>query len=146
MRRYFTLDEAHEQLPSVAEDIREAVSLKSQFVAAEAELQKLLTRIAVMGGTVIDREPIAAAKHQRDQTSRNLKATIERVNSYGCLLKDLDIGLLDFPTLYRGREVYLCWKLGEPGIEYWHGVSEGYQGRKKIDQDFIDHHKGDPIV
>ena len=56
----------------------------------------------------------------------------------GCLIKDLDIGLIDFPTTYRGEEVYLCWKLGEPGIEYWHGVDEGFRGRKPIDQDFLD--------
>ena len=57
---------------------------------------------------------------------------MEQVQSFGCLIKDLDVGLIDFPTLYRGEEVYLCWKLGEDGIEFWHGVSEGFRGRKKI--------------
>jgi hypothetical protein len=50
---------------------------------------------------------------------------------------------VDFPTLFRGVEVYLCWKLGESGIEFWHGVDEGFRGRKPIDQDFLDHHEGD---
>jgi len=57
-------------------------------------------------------------------------------------VKDLDIGLVDFPTLFRGAEVYLCWRLGEPAIQFWHGVDEGFAKRKAIDQDFRDHHNG----
>ena len=58
-------------------------------------------------------------------------------------MKDLDTGLVDFPTLFRGQEVYLCWKLGEPSIEYWHSVDQGFRGRKPIDRDFRDHLEGD---
>jgi hypothetical protein len=72
-----------------------------------------------------------------------LRDRIEAVLETGCLVKDLDIGLVDFPTLFRGEEVYLCWKLGENAIAFWHSEDEGFQGRKPIDQDFIDHHKGD---
>jgi hypothetical protein len=56
------------------------------------------------------------------------------------VVKDLDTGLLDFPTLYQGREVYLCWRLGESQINYWHGVDEGFAGRKAIDDDFLANH------
>jgi hypothetical protein len=59
------------------------------------------------------------------------------------VVKDLDIGLIDFPTLFHGVEVYLCWKLDEPAIEFWHGVDEGFRGRKAIDRDFRDNHRGD---
>ena len=55
-------------------------------------------------------------------------------------IKDLEIGLIDFPTLFRGQEVYLCWKLGEDKIRFWHGIHEGFRGRKAIDQDFLDNH------
>jgi hypothetical protein len=58
-------------------------------------------------------------------------------------VKDLDTGLVDFPTLFRGQEVYLCWKLGEASIEFWHSVDEGFRGRKAIDRDFRDHLAGD---
>jgi hypothetical protein len=58
------------------------------------------------------------------------------------MVKDLDIGLIDFPTLFRGREVYLCWRMGETGIRYWHG-EEGFRGRKEIDRDFLDNHSAD---
>ena len=49
----------------------------------------------------------------------------------GCQLKDVEIGLVDFPTLYRGKEVYLCWKFGEAGIGYWHPIEDGYRGRQR---------------
>jgi hypothetical protein len=58
-------------------------------------------------------------------------------------VKDLELGLLDFPTLYRGKEVCLCWRLGEPEIAFWHEVDEGYKGRKPIDQAFLENHRGD---
>ena len=51
--------------------------------------------------------------------------------------------LVDFPTLFKGVEVYLCWKLGEPAIDFWHGIDEGFRGRKPIDKEFLDHHRGD---
>jgi len=66
------------------------------------------------------------------------------VQEIGCLIKDIDVGLVDFPTSLRGVEVYLCWKLGESGISFWHGVDEGFRGRKPIDKDFLDNHQGDP--
>ena len=65
-----------------------------------------------------------------------LKQAIEKVHEFGCVVKDLDIGLIDFPTLFQGEEVYLCWKLGEAGIRFWHGVNEGFRGRKPIDAGF----------
>jgi hypothetical protein len=68
---------------------------------------------------------------------------VEEVQEMGCLVKDLDMGLVDFPTTFRGEEVYLCWKLGEEEIAFWHGVDEGFRGRKAIDRDFRAHHQGD---
>jgi hypothetical protein len=83
------------------------------------------------------------SRSRRDAAGAMLKNSIEAVQETGCLVKDLDIGLVDFPTLFRGVEVYLCWKLGEPGIEFWHGIEEGFRGRKPIDREFLDNHRGD---
>jgi hypothetical protein len=91
----------------------------------------------------VNREKALDAKARREQSAAVLRNAIESVQQMGCLVKDLDTGLVDFPTLFRGVEVYLCWKLGESGIDYWHGVEEGFRGRKAIDQDFLDHHEGD---
>lgn len=143
MARFFTLAQAEELLPVVEPVVRASVELKAEYQASEAELQDFLRRIMVMGGTFVDREQVAARKSQRESCATRLKECLERLHSLGCLVKDLDMGLLDFPTLYRGQEVYLCWKLDESRIEYWHGATEGFRGRKKIDQEFLDHHKGD---
>ena len=99
--------------------------------------------VMMMGGVMVDRDRALTARARRDEAASRLRDRIEAVLETGCLVKDLDIGLVDFPTLFRGVEVYLCWKLGESGIAFWHGVDEGFRGRKAIDQDFLDHHQGD---
>jgi hypothetical protein len=123
--------------------LREAVSLKSEYQEAEKAVQAISQRISLMGGMMVDREGAIDAKNRRDAVVAKLRAAIEQVQEFGCVIKDLDMGLIDFPTLLRGVEVYLCWKLGEPKIAFWHGVEEGFRGRKAIDQDFLDHHRGD---
>jgi hypothetical protein len=86
---------------------------------------------------------VVEAKARRQSAGEQIQAILENLHESGCLVKDLDTGLVDFPTLFRGQEVYLCWKLGEPAIRFWHGVQEGFAGRKPVDQDFLDHHEGD---
>jgi hypothetical protein len=67
----------------------------------------------------------------------------ENFEEIGCVVKDLDIGLIDFPALYRGKEVYLCWRLGEPDIDFWHPTDEGFAGRRPIDGEFLRECGGD---
>ena len=143
MSRYFTLQEAESLLPQVSKLIREAVALKPRYQQAEESLQMLMQRISLLGGLLVDRERAQQNRLERDRTSEQLKSALERIQELGCLVKDLDIGLIDFPTLFRGQEVYLCWKLGEKGIEFWHGVHEGFAGRKRIDSDFLANHRGE---
>ena len=143
MPKRFTLIEAESLLPEIETLIREAVSLKSQYQEAEQALQSLAQRVAMQGGVMVDRAAVLQNRAQRDRHGEALKAAIEKIQEYGCVIKDLDIGLVDFPTLFRGQEVYLCWKMGESGIGYWHGVDEGFAGRKPIDRDFLDNHQGE---
>jgi len=143
MAQRFTLWEAERMLPQVREWMREAVELKSKYDEAEHEVQALAERITMMGGIVADRERAAENKARRDTAGQGLRRLLERFQESGCLVKDLDKGLVDFPTLFRGEEVYLCWKLDEPSIQFWHGVDEGFAGRKPIDQDFLDNHEGE---
>lgn len=143
MPRFFTLVQAELLLASVDPDIRYAIEVKAHYDQADHELHESLRRIMMMGGTLVDQDKVAGQKSRRESSAVRFKDAVEKVQSHGCVLKDLEIGLIDFPTLYRGEEVYLCWKLGEDGIAYWHGVSEGFRGRKKIDQEFLDNHKGD---
>ena len=143
MPKRFTLDEAESLIPEVDRLLREAISVKSDYQEAERAMQAFSERVMLMGGVLLDREEILAAKQRRDSAAERLRASIESVQELGCVVKDLDIGLIDFPTVFRGVEVYLCWKLGEPAIAFWHGLDEGFRGRKAIDQDFREHHRGD---
>jgi len=143
MPRYFTLLEAEKLLPQVESTIRDAIAAKSEFEQAETAWQGFSSRVMLLGGMRVDHSEVSHLKDRRESSARRLKDIVERIQEYGCLLKDLDTGLIDFPTLFRGEEVYLCWKLGESGIQFWHGVHEGYRGRKPIDQDFLAHHRGE---
>jgi hypothetical protein len=144
MSKRFTLAEAQSLIPRLDRLLRSALALKTEFSDAEAVVHGFVERVTMMGGMMVDRDLVRAARERREMAVRRLKAAIEEVQEVGCVVKDLDIGLVDFPTLFRGVEVCLCWKLGEPLIEYWHGMEEGFRGRKPIDQDFLDHHRGDP--
>jgi hypothetical protein len=143
MSKRFTLAEAQSLIPSVDPVLRKAIELKSHYAEAEQEMESYSQRIQMMGGLVVNREQALEVRRRRDTASTGLREAIQEVEEFGCVLKDLDVGLIDFPTLFRGREVYLCWKLGEAAIAFWHGTDEGFAGRKAIDQDFRDHHKGD---
>jgi hypothetical protein len=142
MSRRFTLAEAQSLIPRVDRLLRQAIEMKGAYDEAEKQIQAFQERVMMMGGVSVDRERAVEERTRRDGAAAQLRSSIEQVQEVGCLIKDLDIGLIDFPTLYRGNEVYLCWKLGEGGIEYWHGVEEGFRGRKKIDRDFLEHHQG----
>jgi len=144
MAKRFTLAEAERLLPEIEKIIRQAVPLKAQYQEAEQAIESFTQRVAMLGGMVIDREAVLRDRAGRDRAGQMLKAAIEKIQEYGCVIKDLDVGLVDFPTDFRGREVYLCWKMGERGIGYWHGVDEGFAGRKPIDTDFLENHTGDP--
>jgi len=143
MPKRFTLVEAERLLPQIEKTIREAVSLKAQYEEAEQSLQSFAQRVAMQGGMTIDRDAVLQQRAQRDRDGQRLKAAVEEIHEYGCVIKDLDIGLIDFPTLFHGKEVYLCWKMGESGIGHWHGVDEGFAGRKPIDAEFLENHSGD---
>jgi hypothetical protein len=142
MPRRFTLAEAQSLIPRVDRLLREAVEFKASYDEAEKEIHAFQERVMMMGGVAVDRERAVESRTKRDGAAAQLRRSIEQVQEVGCLIKDLDIGLIDFPTTYRGIEVYLCWKLGEDAIEHWHGVEEGFRGRKPIDQDFLDNHQG----
>ena len=143
MAKRFTLVEAQSLIPEVERLLREALDAKREYQAAEQAIQEFAERVMMMGGVMVDRERALIARSRRDDAAARLRGVIEAVLETGCLVKDLETGLVDFPTLLRGVEVYLCWRLGESGIAFWHGVDEGFPGRKAIDQDFLDHHRGD---
>lgn len=143
MTRHFRLPDAERVLPEIEALLREALHVKHELSGAESGLQDIYRRVHMLGGSRVKPEPLLALRARRDALAARLHETLDAVQALGCQVKDLDVGLIDFPTYYRGEEVLLCWKLGEPSIRYWHGLTEGFRGRKEIDQDFLDHHDGD---
>ncbi len=139
MSKRFTLSEAQSLLPQVERLLQDAIRLKPQFDDATAEVNKMKERVHMMGGTLIDRGAALELRQRREGSSKQLRQAVEEILEMGVQIKDIETGLIDFPTRFRGREVYLCWKLGESAIEFWHG-EEGFRGRKPIDRDFLDHH------
>lgn len=143
MPKRFTLAEAQRLIPRADQLLRIALERKITYDETERKIHSFQERVMMMGGTAVDRDRAIDARSRRDRAAAELRSAIEEVQELGCLIKDLDTGLIDFPTTYHGDEVYLCWKLGETGIEFWHGVDEGFRGRKPIDQEFLDNHEGD---
>ena len=143
MTRYFTLQQAERLLPEVESALREAILLKEEHQQAEDQLRASTERVMMLGGVDLDRRAFMDQRDRREASALHLKEVIERIQEFGCLVKDLDTGLVDFPTLFHGQEVYLCWKLGESGIAYWHKIEDGFRGRQPIDRDFIDNHRGE---
>ena len=142
MSRLFTLPEAENLLPSIDRLIRTAVAQKAEYQEVEIELQAIAQRVMESGGMNLDRDAVASFRQRRDRAAEAIQQALDAIQETGCQVKDLDIGLVDFPTLFRGEHVYLCWRMGETSIRYWHG-DEGFRGRKEIDQEFLQNHRGD---
>lgn len=143
MPRYFTLLEAESHLPEVERILQKLRDHKGSYDHSEQELGAITQRVALAGGMLPPRERIAELRAHKDASAKGLKRAVEQLEEIGCLLKDFEIGLVDFPTLYRGQEVYLCWKQGESGITFWHRIQDGFAGRKPIDSEFLSNHAGE---
>ncbi len=131
--RTFTLQEAQTLLPILESLLRRAIDGKKLIEAVDTELQELAHRVFLRGGILVNIVHMARRKAEREKAIQHVKDAIAEIDATGVQVKDLDIGLLDFPCEVEGAVVLLCWKLGENGITHWHGVSEGFAGRKPID-------------
>ncbi|MGO0061445.1 DUF2203 domain-containing protein [Brevibacillus fluminis] len=129
-KRYFTLDEANSLLPFMQGELSFMQAKRSDFLRAYKELQ------------VIKQQPQAKTS-QLDEAIFKLECSMEfmqleiqlhldAIHAKGIQVKDIDIGLIDFPALIDGAEVLLCWKQGEPRISHYHGLYDGFSGRKPL--------------
>ncbi len=131
--RTFTLREAQSMLPILESLLRRSIESKALIEEIDQEFNELSERIFLNGGTLVDVRACTARKAQREKAIQTAKDTLSEINAIGVQVKDLDIGLLDFPCRVDGEIVLLCWKMGEPTISHWHGTEEGYAGRRPID-------------
>lgn len=131
--RTFNLDEAQTLLPILESLLKQAISGKKLIEEVDAELQETAHRVFLNGGTLVNVIHLARRKAERERAIQRVKDAIAEIDATGVQVKDLDIGLLDFPCEVEGEVILLCWKLGEEKITHWHGTSEGFAGRKPID-------------
>ena len=131
VEREFTLEEANAAVEELRPLVRRMVEHGQALSAAQRAQLQLVTRIAGNGG---DMQPSdlgeLAETIQREADA--VTACAQEITAAGAQIKSLEEGLLDFPSERDGEEVLLCWKLGEDDIRYWHGVDEGFAGRKPL--------------
>jgi hypothetical protein len=142
MAHYFTLSQAQRLIPEVERLLRDALFYKNEYQKAHDELERTNERIRTAGGSRVNHGALLSLRARRDTSASTLQQVLEDIQETGALVKDLDIGLIDFLTMYGNREVCLCWKLGEDAIRFWHDTEEGFSGRKPIDQEFMEQHRG----
>src|SRR5215470_14273882 len=132
--RTFTLDEAHSLLPILESLLKQAIQSKKTIEEVDAEVQQLTHRVFVNGGTLVNVVQVAQRRAAREKAIQRLKDAVAEIDATGVQVKDIDIGLLDFPCNVDGEIVLLCWKLGESKIAFWHDMTSGFAGRQPIDE------------
>ncbi|HLM37577.1 MAG TPA: DUF2203 domain-containing protein [Gaiellaceae bacterium] len=134
-QRYFTAEEANELLPEVRAAAERLVEHRRAAVAVTVKRARLVSRIAGNGGDFDPREPRELQEELERETDAAAEALV-RLDRIGVIVKDADRGLVDFPALREGgEEVLLCWQVGEDEVAYWHGLEEGFAGRKPLPLD-----------
>jgi hypothetical protein len=131
--RLFTLREAERTRVELEPVFLEAIEARRKLAGLEENLTALAERIQRMGGMQISYEKTAKVRLERDSLAEAIRAALERIEATGCVVKDLDVGLLDFPARINNEDVYLCWRVGEDRIRFYHRQDEGFTGRKPLD-------------
>ena len=126
MPRYFTLQEASGTLETIRPMMEEVVRISQKIIASQPEIWPAIERSVGNGGN--------ATLSKLVWDFEKLDDLLHRVQETGALVKDMSSGLLDFPAMRNGQEVYLCWKVGEERIEYWHEIEAGFAGRQSIEE------------
>jgi hypothetical protein len=130
--RHFTPDEANEALERVRPVAESLVAHRRAFTVAAARRARLSQRISGNGGDFDPQEP-SELEEQLEREAEAVARAVDELQGLGVQVKDLDRGLVDFPALRDGEEVLLCWQVGEDAVAYWHGLEEGFAGRKPLD-------------
>ena len=131
-KRLFTPAEANSALGDVRPVAELLVAVRTRMRELVDTQGKLVTAIGGNGGGYAASD-LNAAQAELQQLSEQAARCVAQLDAIGVVVKDLDLGLLDFPALRHGEEVELCWQVGEPAVEHWHRLEAGYAGRKPID-------------
>jgi hypothetical protein len=132
MPRYFTPKEANDELVEIRPLVEELVAHRKEQQRLHAARLELAGKIAGNGGG-IDRQVLAEAERAEHRERVEIARCVNAIHGRGAIVKDVDEGLVDFPALRQGEEILLCWRLGEDEVAHWHGLEEGFAGRKRLD-------------
>ena len=134
-QKIFSLTEAERTRREVEPILIEAVEVRRKAEELDEKLGAISNRILIMGGLTIDYDSVARIRFNHNRMIAQIKEALDKIQATGCVVKDLSKGLLDFPAILKNEEVYLCWRLGEDRIRFYHRQDEGFAGRKPIDPD-----------
>ena len=124
----FTIDEANTILPKVKKKFDEILCCKNNVMDIQEELQNL-------SDSNCSFEKFIKKKQELNHIVTSLYQMIQELEDMGVMVKSVDEGLLDFPSIRDHKEIWLCWKLGEDKVKFWHGKDEGFMGRKPIPEE-----------
>lgn len=136
--RVFRLAEANAMLPMLTQIIAD---LRTKLETARA-LQRELRMIEAVGhdesGVLIMAEDYRTCRARFRATAEEIDDIVERVHRRGCQLKSIELGIVDFPGVVDGEPVLFCWRFGEPEIAFYHGINDGFAGRRPLRRGSID--------
>ena len=125
-KKYFTMEKAESLIPKIEEILGRTIRLdKALYLLSSIEIE-------VYDDDYNNLRRVTKLNKQFHKLSYEFYANIEKLENMGCVIKDLDIGIIDFYSRFEGREIFLCWKLGEKQLKFWHEVDAGYACRKPI--------------
>ena len=130
--RYFSVADVEALIPALTRLMKRVMTANAEAAEARERLQGEQQRIALAGGGVLDRRAWRADLERIERLTAEMQQGLGEIVELGGAPKDLGLGLVDFLHLREGREVNLCWKYGEREIRHWHGLDEGYAGRKPL--------------
>ena len=132
MARHFTPKEANDELVHIRPLVEELVARRREQQRLAMLRAERAEKIAGNGGGLDPRA--VQEENEAEQRARvEIARCVNAIHGRGAIVKDLDEGLVDFPAVRAGEEILLCWRLGEDEITHWHGLEEGFAGRKRLD-------------
>jgi hypothetical protein len=129
--RYFTAEQANEALVEVRPLVEEMVERRHTLAQLQERQAAFESQIAGNGGD-FDPGELRELQEKLGEEATAVARCVARIHELGVLVKDLDEGLVDFPARRGDEDVLLCWKVGEESVAYWHGLEEGFAGRKPL--------------
>lgn len=125
--RVFSLFEANQLIPQLQSHLSTIQECKAILIRTREEVSRASANASLGGGTTVGARYV--------KSLQDISTNLHAIHELGVVVKDIDLGLCDFPHIRNGRVVYLCWKLGESEVRWWHEVTSGYKERCPIEEE-----------